>query len=173
MVPAFARQFGPIGIRLLLVPRSLEPDFAAHQIGDGKPVEMPHERLDAVGQNMPQAADGGYDAAIAGFIETFDKVSGIFETADDLADIDRSGGLVQQQSAAATADAVDEAFRDQSLGDLHHVVLRDAILSGNFGDRVVAVIRGQIHQGAQRIIGLDGQSHKRCISYIAINRQAV
>ena len=159
MAPAFTRQFGPIGNRLLLVPRRLEPDIAANQIGDGKPVEMPHERLDAVGQNMPQAANRGYDAAITGFVETFDKISGIFEAADDLADIDRVGGLVQQQSAAATADAVDKSFRDQSLGDLHHVVLRDAILSGNFGDRVMAVIRGQIHQGAQRIIGLDGQSH--------------
>jgi hypothetical protein len=145
MISATLGPIVAVSDKLLSVPGRLESGFATNQIGDGKSVEMPHEGLDAVGQDMPQTTNRGDDAAVAGLVETFDKVSGIFETADDLADIDCVGWLIQQQSAAATPDAVNKTLRDQSLGNLHHMIFRDAILPSDFGDRVMTVIGGQIH----------------------------
>ena len=139
-----------------LVPDGLESDFATDQISQGKTIEMPHERLDPVCQYMAQAADRGDDARVVRFVETFHETTGIFETADDLADIYCIGRLAQQQSAAAAADAVDKAFGYQPPGNFHQVVFRNAELRGNFGDRVMAFMCRQIHQSPEGIVGVNG-----------------
>tara|TARA_R110000765_G_scaffold256613_2_gene357005 strand:+ start:47 stop:532 length:486 start_codon:yes stop_codon:yes gene_type:complete len=139
-----------------LAPGGLEPDFVTDQIGQGESVKMAQEGFDTVRENMAEAANGADDTAVASRVKTFDKGTVIFKGPDDPTDIDAFGGLVEQQPAAATADAVDKSLGDQSLGNLHQMVFRYAILPGDFGDRMMAIIGGQIHQGAERIIGVDG-----------------
>jgi len=140
------RKLGPDGLKIY---------FVTHQIGDGESVKMTQKGFHTVGENMAEAANRTDGTAIALLVETFDKGAVIFKRADDHADIDGVGGLVQQQSTAASADAVDKTFRYQSLGNLHQMVLRNAILSGDFGNRMMAVMCGQIHQCAERIIGVN------------------
>tara|TARA_R110002126_G_scaffold280364_2_gene427765 strand:- start:45536 stop:46036 length:501 start_codon:yes stop_codon:yes gene_type:complete len=154
--PDFCRFSGDAGKVLLLGPDGSKLCFVPDQIGKGESVQMAQKGFDPVGKNMAQAADRRDNAAIAPDIETFDKAAELLEPADHLADIDGVGGLVEHQPAAAPADTLDKALRSQPLGDLHQMVFRYAILPGYFGDRMLAVMGGQIHQGAQRIVGLDG-----------------
>tara|TARA_R110002033_G_scaffold42336_4_gene83180 strand:- start:7051 stop:7527 length:477 start_codon:yes stop_codon:yes gene_type:complete len=102
-----------------LGPDGLKIYFITHQIGHGESVKMAQKGFHSVGENMAEAANRTDDTAIALLVETLDKGAVIFERADDRADIDGVGGLVQQQSTAASADAIDKTFRHQSLGNLH------------------------------------------------------
>lgn len=107
---------------LPLVPSRPKPDLVANQVGHGKSVEMAKEGFYAVGQYMTQTADRGDKTAAVSAVKTFHEGSIFFKRPDDLADIDCGCGLVEQQSAAAAANAVDKALCRQPLGHLHQMV---------------------------------------------------
>ena len=137
-------------------PDGTEPRLVTDEVGYSEPVEMPQEGFDAIGEYMTQTADGRDDAAATGCIETFHEGAIFFKSADDISDIDGVGRLIEQQATAAPANTVDKAFRGQPLCYLHQMILRNSILSGDFGDRMLTLMGGQIHQRAEGIIGLQG-----------------
>ncbi len=60
----------------------------------------------------------------------------------------------------SAANGIDVSGYTQLMGDFHQVVLGDAIALGNLLDcREPIVLKRQIHQHTQRVVGVDGQAH--------------
>ena len=85
--------------------------------------------------------------------------------AHHIAEDDRLGGTRKAQAAVLAADCRDIPRQPELVRDLHQVIARDPVALGDLGDgREAVLFHRQVHQQAQRKIGVDGQAQRRPFS---------
>jgi len=103
------------------------------QVRHGVAIENVEKCAECIFEDPRQTAGSGYHALVTGS-ETFDWAEGAFHVPDHVAKTDLFRRPGQGETAALASMSLDEASASEAMHDLHQVILRDAVLPGDFGD---------------------------------------
>jgi hypothetical protein len=131
-------------------------------VGQRRAVQLPEVGLQGRIEQVLQAAAGRQGADVGARIETLDQAEIGLGGPHHVADADGLGCLQQAQAAAAPACGLEQTLPRQVVDHLHQVILRQAMVLGQFtdGDQGLGMGRA-VHQHAQGVVGVLGKPHAK------------